>query len=259
MTNDTHDTEPQSIVRTDTHGYWEDLTDYEEQIMSVFATENIVTELIAAVPDKSDKVVADLGCGTGNALPFLTEFRQVYAVDYSENMLDFAKGKAGPNVEFIQSTLEEISLPEPADLTLAISCIMPENPVHFYSIMDNVLANTADGGELVMVFPSFESRTFSFHVTVEHLADKGMSPEEIEGVLEKDIVAYQYNPLGYMLTDGGLMQKAWLEHELEYRLRRYDLKGLTFHKMKLDWTKQVKRPEMADYPRPWLWCVHAKK
>lgn len=244
------DTAPESIIRTDTHGYWEDLTDYEKQIMSVFATENVVIELIGGVSDKANKVVADLGCGTGNAMPFLADFQRVYAMDYSENMLDFAREKAGDNVEFIQSTLEEVSLPEQADLTLAISCIMPENPVHFYSIMDNVLANTKDGGELIMTVSSFESRTFSFHVTVEHLANKGMQPEEIEAVLEKDIVAYQYNPLGYMLTDGGLMQKAWLEHELEYRLRRYDLKEVTFHKLKLDWTKQVKCPELAEFPRP---------
>ena len=43
------------------------------------------------------QIVLDLGCGTGNLLPFLEEGRQVIGVDISPEMLAIAREKAGPD------------------------------------------------------------------------------------------------------------------------------------------------------------------
>ncbi|MEW5771929.1 MAG: class I SAM-dependent methyltransferase [Thermodesulfobacteriota bacterium] len=236
--------------------FWDALTDYEQEIRSIFATDNVVTAALAAVPDKADKVVGDFGCGPGNAFPHLRDFRRVYGVDYSENMLGQAREKRQPNVELLQGRIEDMRLPEPCDLCLALASLMPMNLVHFHQMLDNLLSNTRENGQLMTVLPSLEFRTFAFQLEVDILADQGRDPADIVRALRKQIEAYQFNPLGYMLTDGGLVQKAWLREEIAYRLEKYGFKAVEIRKLELDWERQIKRPDLGHLPRPWLWFVH---
>ena len=53
--------------------------------------------------------VADLGTGRGDLLPLLKRFKKVYAIDFSEKMIEAAKDKNFPNVEFYQQDLRKLS------------------------------------------------------------------------------------------------------------------------------------------------------
>ena len=76
-------------------------------------------ELAALLP--RDWVVADLGCGTGNATEVLAPFvRQVVAIDREPAMLEAARARLGnvANVEFREGELTDLPL-QPAEINAA--------------------------------------------------------------------------------------------------------------------------------------------
>lgn len=235
--------------------FWAEVADYDAQIRSIFATRNIITDALGNFPDAHEKVACDLGCGVGNSFQYLRNFRTVYAVDYSENMLSQAAERKKTNVSLIKARIEDVALPEPCDLTLALASVMPESNDHFHVMMDNIIRNTAPDGTIMLYVPSLESRTFAFQKHVDILMAEGRSQEEVATIIRDDIQRYQFNPLGYMLTDSGLLQKQWLEEEIRYRLAQYNFTDIRIEKFKLDWIKQVKLPHLAHMPRHWNWFV----
>jgi ubiquinone/menaquinone biosynthesis C-methylase UbiE len=68
-----------------------------------------------------DKVVADLGCGTGSAFSYMSKAIHIYGIDASGEMLDFAKRKYSlqNNITLLQEDSTKTSLPsEIADTVL---------------------------------------------------------------------------------------------------------------------------------------------
>lgn len=54
-----------SVEYINTLSYWETVTDYDQQVISIFITKNIITDAIQAIPNKAEKIAADFGCGVG--------------------------------------------------------------------------------------------------------------------------------------------------------------------------------------------------
>ena len=115
-------------------------------------------ELVAAMPLKPTMVVADIGTGTGYMLPFLSEavgaHGRVLSEDIFPDFLEKAKNTAKQhklaNVEFIQGTETDPSLPENGvDVVLAL------DSYHHWNYPDKMLAalhrELRDGGRLVIV------------------------------------------------------------------------------------------------------------
>lgn len=65
-------------------------------------------------PNIKNKIVLDLGCGTGKFMQkFYKHTTKYYGLDQSENQLEIAKSKVnGDNVEFICCSAEKIPLPD---------------------------------------------------------------------------------------------------------------------------------------------------
>ena len=115
-------------------------------------------ELVAAMAVKPGMVVADIGTGTGYMLPFLSEAvgtqGRVLSEDIFPDFLEKAKNTAKQhklgNVEFIQGTETDPSLPENGvDVALAL------DSYHHWNYPDKMLAalhrELRDGGRLVIV------------------------------------------------------------------------------------------------------------
>lgn len=239
--------------------FWEkELTDYENQITSVFSCENVLTRELDNIEDKSNKTVADYGCGVGNSFRFLTEFKRVYAIDYSKNMLKQAEEKKTDNVTLILGDMKTIQLPEKTDIGLAVSSIMSNSLQEFYEIVDNILANTKDDGELFFVVPSLESVAFSYILYADHLQQEGMEISEVyEKVIEAEIKS-NFNSFGYILTKYDLLRKHWLKEEILMRLSKYGFKSVDIEKLELDWERQIKLKEYKKYPKLWFWFLKIK-
>ncbi|WP_321401938.1 class I SAM-dependent methyltransferase [Maridesulfovibrio sp.] len=248
-----------TVEYLDTHAYWETVSDYDQQVVSIFVTENAVTEALRDFPDKPGVTVADFGCGVGNSFKHLREFRRVYAVDASSNMLEQAKAQLEDNVELVKGKIEDTRLPEKCGLTLGLASVMPESIDHFHVLMDNLVQNTLEDGTIMLFLPSLESRTFAFQTYVDIMVEEGRSQEDIYAEISNDIQRYQFNPLGFMLTDQGTMQKAWLYEEIKYRLAGYGFSSIDIKKFEWDWEKQIKKTKYAEYPKHWGWFVVIKR
>jgi len=115
-------------------------------------------ELVAAMGIKPGMTVADVGTGTGYMLPFLSEavgrggrvFGEDIFPDFLEKARTTAKDHKLGNVEFIQGTENDPSLPENGvDVVLAL------DTYHHWNYPEKMLAalhrELRDGGRLVLV------------------------------------------------------------------------------------------------------------
>lgn len=141
---------------------------------------------------RRDWVVADLGCGTGNAAEFLSPFvEQVFAVDLSGPMLTAARTRlAGTrNVNFVEAGIEKNGLAD-ASIDAAV-CVLVlhhlENPAAAVRETRRVLRTSRGGGVGLFVDMISHDRDeyrrnmghkhlgFSRHQVIEMLGEAGFA------------------------------------------------------------------------------------
>ena len=70
---------------------------YEQEFVDPYNADvrgNPLKRTLRRLGDPAHKVVADLGCGIGPLLPFLSrQYRTVYAVDFAAGMLERARAR----------------------------------------------------------------------------------------------------------------------------------------------------------------------
>ncbi|MCA9298377.1 MAG: class I SAM-dependent methyltransferase, partial [Phycisphaerales bacterium] len=97
---------------------------WDEMRQSLFGERFTLLSLLGLTP--SHWVVADLGCGTGNASEHLAPFvSRVIAIDQSEPMLEAARKRlsSATNVEFRMGTVQDLPL-EDASVDAAVSMLV---------------------------------------------------------------------------------------------------------------------------------------
>ena len=92
---------------------WDEISkDYLAHIVSPFdsGTVNPLFRQLLSIDNIRDKTVADLGCGVGTLLPFLSRnFGRVVAIDFSSGMLRRARRTAPfPNVTFCEADMTDL-------------------------------------------------------------------------------------------------------------------------------------------------------
>ncbi len=240
--------------------YWEKLENYEKNIISVFAVKNNLTKYLKNIKNKKNKEIIDFGCGFGYAIHFIKDFKIIYAVDFSENMLNKAKeiNRDYKNVNFIKGNLKTTFIKK-VDVILAVSSVMPKNYNEFDVIIKNFLKNLKENGEIILVLPSFESATFFYHLRADYLFKQNKKASEIQEFIKKAQINENYMPLGYLITKINLIQKHWLREEILFRLSKYNFKDVKIEKLELDWEKQiVNYKHFKNYPKLWFWLVKIK-
>lgn len=100
-----------------------------------------------------DKVIADLGCGTGEYLLAAEEAKKIYAVDVSELMLKICRKKLKnfQQAEIIQSSIQNFNIAEPVDLILTIGIWEYISPQDLLSTIKKIARR---GSKIVIVFPN---------------------------------------------------------------------------------------------------------
>lgn len=131
-------------------------------------------------------VVADLGCGTGDAAALLgPRVERVVAVDRSAAMLDAARKRlAGiPSVEFVEGDLESLPL-EDGSVDAAVSLLVlhhVDEPGAVVGQMARVL-RTDRGGGVALIVDMLEHRRTEYRHTMGH-RHLGFRPEAVCGWL----------------------------------------------------------------------------
>lgn len=141
--------------RTDSQTFFGKVAgEWDEVRRGLFGGRFTAVSLLSLI--RRDWVVADLGCGTGNAAELLAPVvERVVAVDFSEPMLGAAKQRlsGAANVEFVKGSVEATGLRDAS--VDAVVCVLVlhhlSEPVNALREMRRVLRNGRGGGVALVV------------------------------------------------------------------------------------------------------------
>lgn len=150
----------------------------------LFGSEFTARALLALLP--RHWVIADLGCGTGNASEVLAPHAErIIAIDASEAMLDAARKRLdrATNVEFLAADLARLPLPD-ASVDAAVCFLVLhhiEEPVAAVRQMHRILRTDRAGGvALIVDMVEHDHKEFRHTMGHKHL---GFSADAMEGML----------------------------------------------------------------------------
>lgn len=161
-------------------GQWDDL---RSELFGLRFTDQALLGLL-----DPEWVVADLGCGTGNAAELLAPWvREVVAMDASPEMLDAARRRLADrdNVRFVQTDLTEVSVPA-ASVDAAVCLLMLhhiERPDRVIERMAAMLTPERGGGVGLVVDITPHDRTDYRHEMGHKHA--GFAPGEVRAMFEQ--------------------------------------------------------------------------
>jgi len=241
-------------------------TDYSNTVLSVF--ENDTKEKIKSSVIEfggSEKKAIDLGCGTGNFLPLLTDnFNETLACDYSKAMIKTAKlnNKNLNRLTFETCNLEK-DLPSnyPFDFGLCVNVILTPKIQKREKIWTNLNRIISKGGHLTMVLPSLESALYSKNRLVEWNLKSGIPSKKIlyDGFDCSDRNGKKI-ARGGIIKCGGIQTKHYLKEEIISTAHRFNFKIKNIQKIKYSWrTEFINPPSWMKKPYPWDWLVLLEK
>lgn len=131
----------------------------------VNSTPERVRRILSLMPWCGSMRVLDLGTGTGVLVPYLAGMvAEVVAVDASDGMLERARAKYGdmPGVEFRKSDFEDDRLDGRFDRVMLYS-VYPHLHHPEATLRRLLRDNVAEGGDIVIAFPSDEKFINAIH------------------------------------------------------------------------------------------------
>jgi ubiquinone/menaquinone biosynthesis C-methylase UbiE len=241
-------------------------TNYHDHIVSPFQ-EGVLNPLHKELKKQKTKnlVVADLGTGRGDLIPFLAEnFKKVYAIDFSEKMIEAAKEKHSryENVSFHVEDMRELNR-----LKLNLDCAIAVNSVLHPSFEDvsrslrEIYNSLKRGGKFLGIFPSMESTLYYFNLVYEReyakYKDEKRAMRNATRISEKRKINVMN---GVFYDDGNERQKLYYQFELQNRLSKIGFKQISFNRVLYPWgEKNGSYVDFPGEPELWDWYVVARK
>lgn len=140
--------------------FWENIIDYNNEIDSVLNSNNNLTKEINKINFKN-KIITDIGTGNGNLFKYLKDYKQIIAVDFSKNMINFAKKESKrlnlKKIKFINLNILEKEIETKSDILFSINAFFPENYNEIQNFKENIKNSIKDNGEIYLLLSSFES------------------------------------------------------------------------------------------------------
>jgi SAM-dependent methyltransferase len=243
---------------------WDFIADrYEQEITSPFqeGVINPIYDAIRAIPNKQGLTVADLGCGLGPLLPFLSKsFKQVVAIDFSSQMLEKAKKRIhADNVSFHNCSLTDLSpFYNQFDVAVSVNSVLFPSSQVVNGIFCNIRKALKVDGIFAGIFPSMEAilyeATLVFDRQIEKIGDEEKALLSAKRILKRrnfDFVSGVYD-------DHGHRQKFYYEFELRHRLKKAGFKNLHVKKVLYPWGEDMgSSQEFIHQPRVWDWFIEA--
>ena len=137
-----------------------------------------LADLLKRLPGRERMTAADLGCGRGDWIPFLTRhFAQVVAVDYAPASLATARGRcADHRVIFRRRDLRDLTpFRGTIHVALAVESIVGPTPADVDRVLSQIRNALVEGGLLVATFPAHRVRPGLVKMRLRHddVAEKG--------------------------------------------------------------------------------------
>ena len=232
-------------------------TKYYKEIDSPFSkgVTNPLFKEITRLP--KNKVVADLGCGTGPLLKHLKKFKEVYAIDFSQGMLDIAK-KTNKAI-FLKKDLTKLNFKNKFDYAFSINSILLPSINQTNKIIKNIYTSLKKNGKLFLIIPAIEAELFRATLTFEREYKKCKDEKQAISYTKDLIGRRTYDFLTGFFNNKG-KQKHFYKEEIEYKLKRAGFKKIQFKKVLYPWTNHEDySPFFKDTPKLWDWFILAIK
>lgn len=244
---------------------WDEIAGrYDEEITSPFQ-EGVINPLfdaIRAIPNKREMTVADLGCGMGPLLPFLSKhFGSVVAIDFSPRMLEKAQKRThAKNVSFHCRSLSDLSPFHGAfDVAISVNSILIPSSKKADAMLCEIHKTLKPEGIMAAIVPSMEAilyqATLVFDRELSILGDEEKALLSAKRLLERR----KFDFISGIYDDDGLRQKFYYEFELKYRLKKAGFKNLRLKKVLYPWGEDMGSFEgFLHQPRVWDWFIEAR-
>jgi len=242
--------------------HWDRIgSNYDREIFDVFQSDRLgkLKSVFEKYGNKKHAAI-DFGCGTGKALPYLAPiFKDVLAVDISSELLNQARERGYPNVEFQQADLTEPFKAPPADFAFCCNVIMLPDLDKNESMFRNIRKALRKDGIAVLVLPSLDSFFYSAWRLVDWYAKEGAKPEDIMSSEFDGFKSPKRDLIRGLVQIDGVVTKHYSLPELEVILPQFGFSILRIHRLEYDWNTEFSEPPkwMKD-PFPWDWLVELK-
>jgi ubiquinone/menaquinone biosynthesis C-methylase UbiE len=239
---------------------------YDDEVVSSFqnGVRNPLFKALKKVENSKRKIVADIGCGRGDILDFLSRrFKKVYAIDFSPVMIDISRMRCPrKNTEFFVKDMRHLSeFKNKFDVAVSVNSIITPRIKDVRMVLKSIHSSLKRGGEFYAVFPSMDSILYQGFLIFEDQLDKCRNDERramrnTRRILERK----KYNFISGTFNDDGQVQKFYYDFELRVRLRKAGFKNIKFLKVLYPWGEEVS--DFMDFPgmpKMWDWFVSARK
>lgn len=236
---------------------------YEDEVLNAFESdkEKKLVRFFDKHANKKHKAI-DFGCGIGNGFHYLSpRFKEILAVDISQNCLDIASKKGYKNIVYKQMDLTKPTVKlTPAEFVVCSNVAIFENIEMNYAILRNVRKVLKPKGNALFVVPSIESTMFyAWRMTDWHRRD-GIKSEDIPNS------EFDYYNLGIRKMLQGIVliddrpTKHYSHSELQVIFKEAKLEITAIERLEYDWSTEFSNPPkwMKD-PYPWDWLIECKK
>jgi ubiquinone/menaquinone biosynthesis C-methylase UbiE len=233
---------------------------YEREFVDPYRADvrdNPVKKTLRRLGDPEHRVVADLGCGIGPLLPFLSRhFKTVYAIDFAEGMLERARDRARKfeNIHFHKARLTELSsLPEPLDVAVAVNSLVLPNPDELERALREIGRCLNPDGAFLGIVPAMDA----VHYYTMLLVDRALKAGKPIDAARKNAAhhcEHEYYDFAFgQFRFKGLQQHFWQPFEIRYRFERTGFTLKRLKKVHLSWTQFAGGKDLQSEPAPWDW------
>lgn len=242
--------------------YWERKgRAYDAEIFDVYAEDRrgIVASTLRRLAAKAGRA-ADLGCGTGKALPLLAaSARTVEAVDLSASCLREARRAcaAWKNITYRRADLSRDRADEGLDFILNINVlIMPDAAVR-RGICRTLGRRLKRGGRCLVVVPSLESSLWVARQLYQWELRDGVAPARARRTV-RQLLGDRSLPA---LADGvvpidGVPTKHYWAGELEQTFAEVGIRLSDLEPVHYNWSTEFEEPpDWMGAPYPWDWLA----
>jgi SAM-dependent methyltransferase len=240
---------------------------YDELFLDPYGSDvaNPMWEALGAIPETAKKTVADLGCGIGPLLPYLTErFNRVIALDFAPKMLKCAAERLSPltaaRVSFLERPMHNLDdLVGQLDVAVAINSLVMPDVRLLDRTLRSIRASLRPGSQFLGIVPSMDTISYHLLLLLDQGLDHGLSMKEAKRFAALHAERRYYDFAFGEFHFEGLRQKFWQPFEVEYRLNKAGFGSTTLAKVLYPWDESLAGgADLRRCPRSWDWFFLAR-
>ncbi len=248
----------------DQEKHWNALApSYNDEIFDVFKNDrNKVLQHFFKRHGNPNHRAIDFGCGLGKAFPYIAPlFKEILAVDISDELLSVAKSRPFKNIHFQQADLAmpDVDL-EPSEFVFSCNVIMLPEIQRNEIMIGNIQRALKKGGHCVVVVPSFESIFYSSWRLIQMYRKKGVAAQDIPSDEFDYFKAKKRRVIQGIMFIDGVPTKHYMEPELKILFSQAGLTVTAIEKVEYSWNSEFDTPpDWMKEPYPWDWLIECTK